>query len=115
MHAGTPPRDTKPHVNGHPRSPKPHQPAKLRPDEQVPIPDLRTVGDRGVRRPRPDLLDTIYQCQQRQDWYRDYARGIGLDPVSCVGSLTLYADAFQMLGLKKLATFNGMGERLGVL
>ncbi len=58
------------------------------PDEEVPIPDLRTVGDRGVRRPSPDLLDTIYQCQQRQDWYRDYARGIGLDPVPHVGSLS---------------------------
>lgn len=58
------------------------------PDEQVPIPDLRTVGDRGVRRPSPDLLDTIYQCQQRQDWYRDYARGIGLDPVPHVASLS---------------------------
>ena len=58
------------------------------PDEQVPIPDLRTVGDSGVRRPSPDLLDTIYQCQQRQDWYRDYARGVGLDPVPHVGSLS---------------------------
>ncbi len=58
------------------------------PDDEVPIPDLRTVGDRGVRRPSPDLLDTIYQCQQRQDWYRDYARGIGLDPVPYVGSLS---------------------------
>ena len=58
------------------------------PDEQVPIPDLRTVGDRGVRRPSPDLLDTIYQCQQRQEWYRDYVRGIGLDPVAHVGSLS---------------------------
>ena len=58
------------------------------PDERVPIPDLRTVGDRGVRRPSPDLLDTIYQCQQRQDWYRGYAQGIGLDPVPHVGSLS---------------------------
>ena len=58
------------------------------PDEEVPIRDLRTVGDRGVRRPSPDLLDTIYQCQQRQDWYRDYARSIGLDPVPHVGSLS---------------------------
>ena len=58
------------------------------PEEEVPIPDLRTVGDRGVRIPSPDLLDTIYQCQQRQDWYRDHARGVGLDPVPHVGSLS---------------------------
>lgn len=58
------------------------------PDDEVPIPDLRTVGDMGVQRPSPDLLETIYQCQQRQDWYRDYARGIGLDPVPHVGSLS---------------------------
>ena len=58
------------------------------PDDEVPIPDLRTLGDRGEVRPSPDLLDTIYQCQQRQDWYRDYARSIGLDPISYVGSLS---------------------------
>ena len=63
------------------------------PDEQVPIPDLRAVGYIGVRRPSPEVLDTIYQCQQRQDLYRDNARGIGLDPVSHVGSLSIATDA----------------------
>ena len=58
------------------------------PEDDVPIPDLRTIGDKPVVRPSPDLLDTIYQCQQRQDWYRDYARSIGLSQVSQVGSMT---------------------------
>ncbi len=62
------------------------------PKEDIPIPDFRTIGDRSVVRPSPDLLDTIYQCQQRQDWYRDYARTIGLDEVSQVGSLTTDVD-----------------------
>ena len=31
-------------------------------------------GDAEVAEASPDLLDTVYQCQQRQDWYRDYAR-----------------------------------------
>jgi Zn-dependent peptidase ImmA (M78 family) len=58
------------------------------PQEQVPIPDYRTMGDVGVRRPSPDLLDTIYQCEQRQEWYRDFAQVNREDPVSLVGSLT---------------------------
>ncbi len=58
------------------------------PDEQIPIPDLGTVGDRGIQHPSPDLLDTIYLCQQRQDWYSDYALSIGLDPIPQVGSMS---------------------------
>jgi Zn-dependent peptidase ImmA (M78 family) len=58
------------------------------PEERVPIPDYRTMGDIGVRRPSPDLLDTIFQCQQRQEWYRDFAQLTREDPLSFVGSLT---------------------------
>ncbi len=34
------------------------------PDEQVPIPDLRTVGGQGVRRPSPDLLSKLETFQE---------------------------------------------------
>ena len=63
------------------------------PDERIPIPDLRTMGDKDVRRPSADLLDTIRHCQQRQAWYRDHARRIGLDPVPHVGSLSTQTTA----------------------
>ena len=59
------------------------------PDEQIPIPDLRTIGDRALTRPSGDLLDTIYQCQQRQDWYRDHALSVGQRELEWVGSLQL--------------------------
>jgi len=59
------------------------------PIEQVPIPDFRTVGNRHVERSSPDLLDTIYICQQRQEWYRDFARSEREGPLSFVGSVAL--------------------------
>lgn len=60
--------------------------------ETVPIPDLRTVGNRFVSRPSVDLMDTVYLCQHRQDWYRDYARLEGEDPLPFVGSATPASD-----------------------
>lgn len=62
------------------------------PEEQVPIPDFRTVGNKEVQRPSPDLLDTIYLCQQRQDWYRDHASSMGEAPQPFVGCVKVGAD-----------------------
>lgn len=58
------------------------------PAERLPIPDMRTVRNRVVPRPSADLLDTIYICQQRQDWYRDYALDCGMPEVDFVSSVT---------------------------
>lgn len=63
------------------------------PIEKIPIPDFRTIGNSHVGRPSADLLDTIYICQQRQEWYRDYAAANGEDRVSIVGAATTSGDA----------------------
>jgi Zn-dependent peptidase ImmA (M78 family) len=62
------------------------------PTERVPIPDFRTIGSRRIEHPSPDLLDTIYLCQQRQEWYRDFARSQGDESLRFVGSATLRND-----------------------
>ena len=62
------------------------------PVERVPIPDFRTVGNEYLNHPSPDLLDTIYICQQRQEWYRDFARSTGENTCSFVGTTDLTHD-----------------------
>jgi len=66
------------------------------PVERVPIPDFRTIRGEALRRPSPDLLDTIYICQQRQEWYREYARVTGEQPFPLVGSAGTTDDAVKV-------------------
>jgi Zn-dependent peptidase ImmA (M78 family) len=66
------------------------------PVERLPIPDFRTVHNQRVTRPSPDLLDTVYICQQRQEWYRDFVRSIGEPALSFVGSANLKNDIVEV-------------------
>ena len=59
------------------------------PEEKIPIPDFRTVQNEFTARPSPNLLDTLYVCQQRQEWYHDYARSMGEEPLSFVGAASI--------------------------
>lgn len=57
------------------------------PDEALPVPDFRTFADEAVGRPSPDLLHTIFDCERRQEWYRDYGRANSAEGL-VVGSFT---------------------------
>ena len=65
------------------------------PVERVPIPDFRTIAGEPIARPSPDLLDTLYTCQQRQEWYRDFARSMGEGSQSMVGSVQRTDDVVR--------------------
>ncbi len=62
------------------------------PVEELPIPDFRTMPSERYERPSPDLLETIYICQERQDWYRDYLRENDERPLPFVGKATIRSD-----------------------
>jgi len=82
------------------------------PEEKVPLPDFRTFGDEEVLTPTPDLLDTVYACELRQDWYRGFAEDHGLEPVELVGSLSADDDAEEAAGrLRDLLGF-GLARRV---
>jgi len=104
------------------------------PEEKVPIPDFRTMADQYFDRPSPDLLETIYMCQQRQDWYRDFARSAGFEKPALVGAIRPAGDVvttaatmrntldFNIEERRKLSTwtdalrrFIELAENLGVL
>ncbi len=81
------------------------------PQEEVPIPDFRTMGDRQLERPSPDLLETIYICQARQEWYRENARRTGEDPLPFVGSATLQSDIGEVATAIRAALDFDLDER----
>lgn len=104
------------------------------PVERIPIPDFRTMGSERLQQPGADLLDTIYLCQQRQEWYRDFARTEGEGPLPFVGSVALASgieetaarirDAlgFDIEERRRIPTwaealrrFIGLADELGVL
>lgn len=104
------------------------------PAEALPIPDFRTIGDRRVQRPSPDLLETIYLCQQRQEWYRNHAQTEQLPPAGFVGQAAVGDDVVsvaramrQRLGFdlearracrtweEALRTFIGQADAAGVM
>lgn len=104
------------------------------PVEKVPIPDFRTMGSERLQQPGADLLDTIYLCQQRQEWYRDFARTEGEGPLPFVGSASLASGieetaarmrsalGFDLEERRQIPTwtealrrFIGLADELGVL
>lgn len=59
------------------------------PEERLPIPHFRTLGDKPLRGVSPDLLEMVYTLQRRQAWLREYLEGEGEGPLAFVGSAQL--------------------------
>ena len=81
------------------------------PVERVPIPDFRTVANVHLEHPSPDLLDTIHLCQQRHDWYRDFARSMHHQVLPFVGSARLEDDDVEVASRMRHALGIDLEER----
>ena len=84
------------------------------PDEPFPIPDFRTVGGAPVGRPSLNLLHTVYLCQRRQDWYQEFARAEGDDPLPFVGSAKSSEDIETVAARMRDALGFDLEERAGL-
>ena len=63
------------------------------PAEKLPIPDLRTVGDKPPRDPSPDFLDLVNDVLTKQQWFREYREAEGADPLPFIGRYGVNDDA----------------------
>jgi len=81
------------------------------PEESIPIPDLRRMPGASLVPPSPELLDTIYLCQRRQAWYRDYALSIGEEVRSFVGRASLNSPVEKIAGEMRTALNFGLEAR----
>ncbi len=61
------------------------------PEEKILLPDFRTAGDTPIKRPSPNLIDTIHTMQRRQVWMREYLLELGQDALPYVGSVKVGA------------------------
>ncbi|MFA5832158.1 MAG: ImmA/IrrE family metallo-endopeptidase [Bacteroidota bacterium] len=62
------------------------------PDETLPIPNFRTVKDKPITQPSPNLIETVQTMQRRQDWMREYLVSEDESPLNFIGSITVKTD-----------------------
>jgi Zn-dependent peptidase ImmA (M78 family) len=81
------------------------------PVEVIPIPDFRTIENKRIEKPSPNLLETLYICQQRQEWYRDFILSNKEEPLAFVGSATLKSNIEEIAANIRTALGFDVDER----
>lgn len=59
------------------------------PQENLPIPDLRTVADRELSTITPDFRELLNDIKRKQEWYREYAIENGEQEFEYLGRFTI--------------------------
>jgi Zn-dependent peptidase ImmA (M78 family)/DNA-binding XRE family transcriptional regulator len=66
------------------------------PAEDLPLPDLRTVGGAPAGRPSVNLAETVRHALQRQAWFVEYQQEQGAEPLPFVGRFTTASNPVQV-------------------
>ena len=66
------------------------------PKEEVALPDLRTIANRPLTDPSPELVDVTQDALRKQDWYREYRVAEGAEPLGFVGRYSVDGGADQI-------------------
>lgn len=67
------------------------------PVEQLPLPDLRTVGGSAPQRPSLELLDTVRDSRRKQDWYLEYLQNQEHQPLAFVGRFSSRSQVAEVV------------------
>ncbi|MDJ0580202.1 ImmA/IrrE family metallo-endopeptidase [Crocosphaera sp.] len=77
------------------------------PVEKLPISDFRTIKNSNINEPSQNLLETIYLCQQRQDWYSQYLRDNGFNENEFIGCVTIDNSVIEVAqNIREAVGFN---------
>jgi Zn-dependent peptidase ImmA (M78 family)/DNA-binding XRE family transcriptional regulator len=89
------------------------------PADELPLPDLRTVGGTAPMSPSIDLLDTVREILRKHEWYLDYLNDQEKAPLPFVGKFSaasaipeVVADIRAVLGVKEVPQRQGGDEYL---
>jgi len=80
------------------------------PFERTPLPDLRTVGNRTVKRLSPEFRDTLNDVIMKQQWYREYLQEEGRSRLEFIAKFSVEDDLKQVAAEIQMAL--GLDENL---
>ncbi|MGA3325937.1 MAG: ImmA/IrrE family metallo-endopeptidase [Terriglobia bacterium] len=66
------------------------------PEEKLPIPHFHTLGDGGLARPTPNLLETVQIMERRQAWMREFLVDEGNERRSFVRSASINDESQEV-------------------
>jgi Zn-dependent peptidase ImmA (M78 family) len=83
------------------------------PELPLPIPDFRAAPGRRFAPVSPDLLDTIYLCEERQEWYRNYSLVMEAESLDFVASANVDEDVVDVADRMRTALSFDLDTRRG--